>query len=328
MSTFPFSRPRRLRSHPKLRELVRSVHLTPNDFIYPLFIKEGIKDKVAIASMPGCYQLSLTALKTEIKVLQALNIPAVILFGIPDHKDSKASQAFSQDGIIQQAIKAIKDIAPDMLVISDLCFCEYMDHGHCGIVVQDKPHFKIDNDATLELLAAQALSHAEAGVDVIAPSGMMDGMVQAIRKTLDKHGFSDLPILSYAVKYASALYGPFREAAEGAPQFGDRKSYQMDPAHANEALREVDLDVAEGADMLMVKPALCYLDIIYKVKQRYPEIPLGAYQVSGEYAMIKAAAEKGWINEEAVMLESLIAIKRAGADFIFTYFAKEAIKYL
>ena len=321
-SNFPNTRLRRLRTHPKLRELIRDTVLTPSDLVYPLFIKEGLIESVPINSMPGCYQLSLASLKEEIKSIQALKIPAVILFGIPLHKDAQGSAALNSSGIIQQAIKLIKEVAPELLVITDLCFCEYTDHGHCGLVAQDK----VDNDATLELLAAQAVSHAEAGADVIAPSGMMDGAIQAIRRGLDSAGFVDLAILSYAVKYASALYGPFREAAEGAPQFGDRKNYQMDPANSSEALREAALDVLEGADMLMVKPALSYLDIISKVKQHHPALALGAYQVSGEYAMIKAAAEKGWINEQAVMLETLTSIKRAGADFILTYFAKDAAK--
>lgn len=324
--TYPITRLRRLRAHPGVRNLIRNVILTPNDLIYPLFIKEGLKEKTPISAMPGCYQHNLDSLKTEIKEIQSLGLPAVLLFGIPLHKDAKGSEALSDKGIIQQAIKLIKDIAPELLVISDLCFCEYTDHGHCGIVTQKQNQFTVDNDQTLDLLAAQAVSHAKAGADVIAPSGMMDGMVSAIRHALDQAGFLDIPILSYAVKYASALYGPFREAAEGAPQWGDRKSYQMDPANSSEALREAELDVIEGADMLMVKPALSYLDIIYKIKERFPEIPLGAYQVSGEYSMIKAAAERGWINETAVVLESLIAIKRAGADFIFTYFAKDVAK--
>ncbi|HYF97428.1 MAG TPA: porphobilinogen synthase [Coxiellaceae bacterium] len=322
----PTTRLRRLRAHPKLRELVRNTLVTPQDLVYPLFIKEGLTEKVAIGSMPGCYQFDLKSLVVEIKSLQELKIPAVILFGIPLHKDAKGSASLVANGIVQEAIKVIKDVAPELLVITDLCFCEYTDHGHCGVVAKAKDGFKVDNDKTLELLAAQAVSHAEAGADVIAPSGMMDCMVHAIREGLDTAGFNDLAILSYAVKYASALYGPFREAAEGVPQFGDRKTYQMDPANTHEALREVDLDIAEGADMLMVKPALSYLDIITKVKQHYPEVPLGAYQVSGEYAMIKAAAEKGWINEQAVMLESLTSIKRAGADFILTYFAKDVAK--
>lgn len=326
--TYPLTRLRRLRAHPKVRNLIRNVILTPNDLIYPLFIKEGLKEKTPISAMPGCYQHNLDSLKSEIKEIQSLGLPAVLLFGIPLHKDAKGSAALSDKGIIQQAIKLIKDIAPELLVITDLCFCEYTDHGHCGIVTQKQDQFTVDNDQTLDLLAAQAVSHAKAGADVIAPSGMMDAMVSAIRHALDEAGFLDIPILSYAVKYASALYGPFREAAEGAPQFGDRKSYQMDPANSSEALREAELDVIEGADMLMVKPALSYLDIIYKIKERFPEIPLGAYQVSGEYSMIKAAAERGWINETAVMLENLISIKRAGADFIFTYFAKDLAKLL
>jgi len=307
---------RRLRSHSTLRQLIRDVVLVPQHFVLPLFIIAGKNIKNPIASMPGCYQFSLDQLTAEIKSIVNLNILAVMLFGIPDKKDAVGSSAWSSQGIIQQAISEIKNLAPQLLIITDLCFCEYTDHGHCGVL--DASH-GVDNDATLELLARQAVSHAKAGSDVIAPSGMMDGMVQAIRQGLDDEGFSQLPILSYAVKYASSFYGPFREAAQGTPQFGDRKSYQMDTANTSECLREVELDIQEGADMLMVKPAGAYLDIIYKIKQKFPAIPLAAYQVSGEYAMIKAAAQRGWLDENAVMLESLIAIKRAGANFIISY---------
>lgn len=313
------TRLRRLRQHPRLRDLMSEHTLSVNDLVLPLFIKEGIDDNVAIQSMPGCYQLSLHKLKKEIVEIQKLHIPAVILFGIPKHKDASGSAAWHTNGIIQQAVKIIKETAPNLLVITDLCFCEYTDHGHCGVVT----NANVDNDKTLPLLAKQAISHAKAGADVIAPSGMMDGMVAAIRQGLDAEGFTHTPILSYAVKYASCLYGPFREAAEGAPQFGDRRSYQMNPANANEALREAELDIQEGADMLMVKPAGYYLDVIYRVKQRFPAVPLSAYQVSGEYSMIKHAARVGLINETQAMLESLLAIKRAGADFIITYFARE-----
>ncbi len=300
--------------------------------MYPLFIKEGKGIKDPIAAMPGCYQFSVDQLSDEIKSIHSLGIPAVILFGIPAHKDAQASSALLEHGVIQQAIKVVKTAAPELLVITDLCFCEYMDHGHCGVVTE-KPSaahtpFAVDNDQTLKLLAQQALSHVRAGADMVAPSGMMDGMVQAIRRALDEEHFHDIPVMSYAAKYASALYGPFREAAEGAPQFGDRSSYQMDPANSDEALREVELDISEGADIIMIKPALSYLDIIYKVKQRFPGVPISAYQVSGEYAMIKAAAERGWVDEKALMLESLISIKRAGADFMITYFAKEAAEIL
>lgn len=314
-------RPRRLRRTAALRHFLQENTVTVSDLVLPLFVKAGHDIKNPIASMPGHYQFSLDHLPAEIAEIQQLKIPAVILFGIPAKKDSIGSSALDDNGIVQQAIKLIKKIAPALLVISDLCFCEYTDHGHCGVI--DAQTQQVDNDKTLELLGKQAVSHARAGADIIAPSGMMDGMVQAIRTALDVNQFQDIPILSYAVKYASSFYGPFRDAAEGAPQCGDRKTYQMNPANTNEALREAALDVAEGADMLMVKPAQHYLDIIYRVKQRFPELPLGAYQVSGEFAMIKAAAEKNWIDEKSAMTESLLAIKRAGADFIITYFAKE-----
>ena len=315
---------RRLRHHATLRALVRETHLNVQDLVYPLFIKHGLAEKQSIPSMPGQYQLGLSHLKEEIQEIVALGIPAVILFGIPEYKDEQGSAALHDQGIIQQAIREIKNLAPQLLVISDICFCEYTSHGHCGIITNNELH----NDETLDGLIQQSISHAKAGCDVIAPSGMIDGMVAAIREGLDHEGFQHIPILSYAAKYCSSFYGPFRQAAEGAPQFGDRQTYQMDPANAKEALREVDLDVEEGADMLMVKPALSYLDIIHQTKQRYPEIPLCAYQVSGEYAMIKAAAQCGWLDEKKVTLETLISIKRAGADFIITYFAKEVSRWL
>lgn len=319
---------RRLRQNEALRTLVRETHLSVQNFICPIFIKQGLTEKKAISSMPGIYQIGLPHLKAEIDEIVSLEIPAVLLFGIPEHKDEKGSAACQDNGIIQEAITEIKRHAPHLLVISDICFCEYTSHGHCGIITEKTGQLDVDNDETLTLLVKQSVSHAKAGTDVIAPSGMMDGMVAAIREGLDREGFQHIPILSYAAKYASSFYGPFREAAEGAPQFGDRRTYQMDPANAREALREVDLDVDEGADMLMVKPALSYLDIIHQTKQRYPEIPLCAYQVSGEYAMIKAAAQCGWLDEKKIALESLLSIKRAGADFIITYFAKVAAKWL
>lgn len=327
----PEVRLRRLRHHHKLRELITEHRLSVKDLVLPLFIKEGRDIKIPIASMPGQYQWSIDRLDDEIQSILALQIPAVILFGIPAHKDATGSSALMPTGVMQQAIQKIKSISSDLLVIADLCFCEYTDHGHCGVVTpvhgvnqnEGSQAFIIDNDKTLSLLAEQAVSLAQAGADVIAPSGMMDGMVKAIRYGLDQHGFTNIPILSYAVKYASGFYGPFREAAEGAPQFGDRRSYQMNSANANLSLREAELDITEGADMLMVKPAHTYLDMIYRVKQQFPSVPLGAYHVSGEFAMIKAAAANGWLDETSVMLESLLAIKRAGADFIVTYFAKD-----
>lgn len=317
------SRLRRLRQQPALRNLVREATLSVHDLVLPLFIKEGLTAPHPIASMPGCYQLSLHDLPQEIEHIQKLNIPAVILFGIPAHKDAQGSASFDQHGVIQQAIRSIKSLAPELLVMADCCFCEYTDHGHCGVVtLRGEKNWDVDNDLTLDLLARQAIAQAQAGADIIAPSGMMDGMVGAIRSTLDASGFSHVPILSYAVKYASALYGPFREATEGAPQFGDRSTYQMDPGNGLRALREAELDVAEGADMLMVKPGSYYLDIIYRIKQAFPGVPLGAYQVSGEFAMIKSAAERGWVDEMRAAQEALLSMKRAGADFIITYFAK------
>lgn len=314
----------RLRRTPKTRELVRETRLGVQDFIAPLFISDLLTKPQEIASMPGQFQLPLSSLPEEINVLTQLGIPAVLLFGIPKNKDACGSDSFNENGIIQRAIKTIRAINKDIVIISDLCFCEYTSHGHCGVLNGEH----IDNDKTLSLLGQQALSHAQAGADWVAPSGMTDGMVAAIRQSLDEGGFNHIPILSYSIKYCSCLYGPFREAAQGAPQFGDRKSYQMDPANGSEALREAQLDIDEGADMLMVKPAGFYLDILYRLKHRFPEVPLCAYQVSGEYSMIKNAAQHGLINETDAMLESLTAIKRAGADFIITYFAKEMAKQL
>lgn len=326
---FPNLRLRRLRQTPALRDLVRETELNLKDFVHPIFIKYGQGRKDPIASMPGHFQFSLDTLPDEVRLLQQLGIVSVILFGIPSEKDSIAKDSYNDNGIIQQAIRIVKDVAPNMVVISDICCCEYTDHGHCG-VLETKRGLETDvcNDRTLEILGLQATSHAKAGADILAPSGMMDGQVASIRKSLDLNHFQHIPILSYAVKYSSSFYGPFRQAAEGAPSFGDRKTYQMDPANGNEALREAALDVLEGADMLMVKPAHTYLDIIYRIKQKYPEIPLAAYHVSGEFAMIKAAAEKGWLDERKAALEVLISIKRAGADIIINYFAKELAQYL
>jgi porphobilinogen synthase len=327
---FPTTRLRRLRENPAVRALTQEIQLQPSKLILPLFIKHGSGVKNPIASMPGHFQLSIDQLEEEIKSIKALGIRNIILFGIPEYKDSLGTDSYSDSGIIQTALPLIKKLAPDMLVISDLCFCEYTDHGHCGVVIHDKntETFVVDNDQTLELLGKQAVSHAKAGADIIAPSGNMDGMVQKIRGALDGAGFKNVPILSYSIKYASSMYGPFRVAAEGAPAFGDRRSYQMNYANANEAIRECALDIAEGADMLMVKPAHTYLDIIRKVKDEFPSLPLAAYHTSGEFAMLKAAAEKGWLDEKQSVLEVLTAIHRAGADFIFTYYAKEVAQWL
>ena len=314
----------RLRSTAMSRALVKETRLHPEQFIAPLFINEQLSRPKEISSMPGQFQLSLNCLPQEIDSLTALGIPAVLLFGIPKHKDAYGSESFNTEGIIPKAIKKIRSINKDILIITDLCFCEYTDHGHCG-VLNDR---RIDNDKTLELLGKQALSHADAGADWVAPSGMTDGMVGAIRQALDAAGHNQIPILSYSAKYCSCLYGPFREAAQGTPQFGDRKAYQMDPANGAEALRETALDIKEGADMIMVKPAGFYLDIIYRLKYQFPQIPLCAYQVSGEYSMIKNAAQHQLINEDNAILESLTAIKRAGADFTITYFAKHIAQLL
>ncbi len=320
---FPATRPRRLRASPALRALVRETELNPGDFVLPLFVRPGKGVKRPISSMPGHFQYSVDEVVKAAGEAVKVGVPAVILFGIPDKKDSKASGAYAADGIVQLAAKAIKNKYPGLLLIADLCFCEYTDHGHCGIVHDGK----ILNDSTLELAARAAVSQAKAGFDVVAPSGMMDGVVAAMRLALDGDGFEDVPILAYAAKYASAFYGPFREAAESPPSFGDRSTYQMDPANFREAMREVALDVEEGADMVMVKPALPYLDVLRAVKDRFG-LPTSAYQVSGEFAMIKAAAKNGWIDERKVALESLTSIKRAGADFILTYYAVEASRWL
>lgn len=328
-SRFPTVRMRRLRHSPAIRDLVREVTLAPSNFILPLFVRAGLKGRQPISSMPGHAQLSLEELVVEVQEARELGLGGVILFGIPAEKDAVGRDSYSESGIIQQAIRAAKQAAPGLLVASDVCFCEYTSHGHCGVVQERGGRTDVDNDATLELLARQAVSHAQAGSDLIAPSGMMDGMVGAIRGALDAAGFEHLPIMSYAAKFASAFYGPFREAAESAPQFGDRRSYQMDPAAgAGQALREVELDLAEGADLIIVKPALPYLDIIRQVRERFPDVPLAAYNVSGEFSLVKAAAERGWIDERAVALESLIAIKRAGAGIILTYWAKDAARWL
>jgi porphobilinogen synthase len=320
---FPEVRLRRLRRSERIRGLVRETGLRVADFLYPIFVRPGKGVRIPISSMVGQFQLSIDQVIEEVKETEALGIPGVILFGIPERKDDLGSEAYSEDGIVQRAVRAIKEEFPDFLVITDVCLCGYTNHGHCGVVEGDH----ILNDPTLELLAKQALSHARAGADMVAPSDMMDGRVAAIRKALDENGFSEIAILAYSAKFASSFYGPFREAAESAPQFGDRRSYQMDFANAREAMREVRLDIQEGADIIMVKPALPYLDVITRVREAF-DIPVAAYNVSGEYAMIKAAAQLGWIDGERAMMECLLSIKRAGADFIVTYFAKEAAERL
>jgi len=314
---------RRLRRTEAMRRLVRETRLSPDDFVYPLFVVSGSGVRNAIPSMPGQHQLPVDQLPAEAQELRALGIPAVLLFGIPSMKDDQGSGAYAPDGIVQEAVRALKQANPDLLVITDVCLCEYTSHGHCGVVKDGE----VDNDATLPLLARTALSHAQAGADMVAPSAMMDGQVAAIRQALDEGGFPHVPIMAYAAKYASAFYGPFREAAESAPQFGDRRGYQMDPPNAREALREIEADVAEGADIVMVKPALAYLDVLARARESF-DVPLAAYNVSGEYAMIKAAAANGWLDERRVTLEVLTAIKRAGADIIITYHAKEAARWL
>ncbi len=322
MATYPTKRLRRLRYNPTVRDMVRETILTKNDLIYPLFVVPGEKVKNEVRSMPGVYQMSVDIVVEECKEVERLGIPAVILFGIPDHKDEVGSGAYDPNGIIQQAVRAIKKATKKLLVITDVCLCEYTSHGHCGVLNGEK----ILNDETVELLVKESISHAEAGADIIAPSDMMDGRIGAIRKALDEKGFIEIPIMSYAVKYSSGYYGPFRDAAESAPAFGDRRSHQMDIANGYEALREAESDIEEGADIIMVKPAGAYLDIIWRVKEKFG-MPTAAYQVSGEYAMIKAAGRNNWIDEERVMIESLTAIKRAGADMILTYFAKDVVKY-
>ena len=320
---FPIHRPRRLRANELLRGAVRETHLAPADFVYPLFACPGEGVKREIEAMPGNYQMSVDQIVEECREVASLGLPAVILFGLPESKDPEGSGAYADDGIVQRAIRAIKREVKDLLVIADCCLCEYTSHGHCGHIVNQD----VDNDATLELLGKAALAQATAGADIIAPSDMMDGRIGAIRETLDENGQKDIPILAYSAKYASAFYGPFREAADSAPQFGDRRSYQMDPANQREAMREIELDIEEGADIIMVKPAMPYLDVIYRAKQEF-DLPVAAYQVSGEYSMIMAAGRNGWVDQERVMVESLTSIKRAGADLILTYFAKTMARML
>ncbi|HEX7227012.1 MAG TPA: porphobilinogen synthase [Candidatus Binatia bacterium] len=320
---FPAYRPRRLRKSERLRQLIRETTLTASNLIYPLFVGPGTNVLRPVSSMPGVAQLSVDRAVLECREAAALGIPAVILFGIPETKDALGSEASNTEGVVQQAVRAIKDNVPELVVVTDVCLCEYTDHGHCGVIKNGV----VDNDSTLGLLAEEALSHAQAGADIVAPSDMMDGRVGAIRRVLDSNGFDQIAIMAYAAKYASGFYGPFREAAESTPQFGDRRSYQMDPANSDEALREVELDIHEGADIVMVKPALAYLDVIYRVKERFG-YPVAAYNVSGEYSMIKAAGINGWIDEERIMLEVLLSIRRAGADMILTYFAKDLARSL
>ncbi len=320
---FPIHRPRRLRKNENIRRLVRETILSVDDFIYPLFIEDGKGIKIEIPSMPGIYRYSLDRIDEELEEVVELGIPAVLLFGIPSHKDAVGSDTWSEEGIIQKAIRHIKKNYPQLYIITDVCFCEYTEHGHCGVLCDND----VDNDLTLENTKKQVISHAEAGADMVAPSGMMDGVVKAIREALDSAGFTNIPIMSYSAKYASAYYGPFRDAAESAPAFGDRRTYQMDPANRREALKEVSLDIEEGADIVMVKPALAYLDIISDIKNSF-NLPVAAYNVSGEYSMVKAAGKLGWIDEKKVMMETLTAIKRAGADIIISYHAKEAAKLL
>ena len=323
MVTFPDLRLRRVREQEPLRRLTRETSLSPSQFIYPMFVTHGEKVKEPIEPMPGCHHLSLDMLAEEVGETADLGIPAVLLFGLPSEKDPLGSEAYDPEGIIQEAVKTIKKETPDMMVITDVCLCEYTDHGHCGVI--DDGH--VDNDATLELLARTALTHVQAGADMVAPSAMMDGQVRAVRDALDGNRYSGVPIMGYAAKFASAFYGPFRVAADSTPRFGDRRSYQMDPANARMAMREIESDISEGADIVMVKPALAYLDIISRARERFDH-PLAAYNVSGEYSMVKAAASQGWIDGKAITLELLTAIKRAGADFILIYHAKEAARWL
>jgi Delta-aminolevulinic acid dehydratase len=322
-NTFPFVRPRRLRQSEKLRGLVRETHLNIDQLIYPVFIAEGLSEPQEISAMPGIMQWPLELIGREAKRIAELGIPGLLLFGIPNEKDAVGSQAYAEHGVVQEAIRRIKDAVPEMLVITDVCLCEYTDHGHCGVIHNGS----VQNDETLDLLADMALSHVAAGADIVAPSDMMDGRVGALRHALDEHGYQQTPIMSYSVKYASAFYGPFREAAGSAPQFGDRRAYQMDPANVREALRELEQDIAEGADMVMVKPALAYLDVIRQVRD-HCDLPLAAYNVSGEYSMVKAAAQQGWIDEQRIVMEMLTSIRRAGADIIITYFAPDVAQWL
>jgi len=323
MSRFPAYRPRRLRRREALRRLVRETHVVAEQLVQPLFVVPGTKVETPVGSMPGVAQLSVDRAAEECRRLVDLGVPAVLLFGVPETKDATGSSAVAADGIIPRALDAIRKAAPDLLLVTDVCLCEYTDHGHCGVLRDDE----VENDPTLDLLAAEALAHARAGADIVAPSDMMDGRVAAIREKLDEHKFENIVILSYAAKYCSGFYGPFREAADSAPQFGDRRSYQMDPANVREALKEVVLDLEEGADVIMVKPALPYLDVITRVREKF-SVPIAAFNVSGEYAMVKAAAQKGWLDEKRVVLEILVGIQRAGADIILTYHAKDAARWL
>ncbi len=322
--SFPTARPRRLRQSTNLRRMIRQTSLTPADFIYPMFILHGQNVRKEVSSMPGVYQQSVDTLTAEAEELRSLGIPAVMLFGLPAEKDPLGRENFAPDGIVQQAIKALHQADPELVIITDVCMCEYTDHGHCGVVENGQ----ILNDPTLEILGQVAVSHARAGATMVGPSAMMDGQIVAIRRALDEAGFTNTPIMGYSAKYASGFYGPFREAADSPPQFGDRSTYQMDPANNREAIREMALDINEGADIIMVKPALPYLDIIRQARDTFPDLPLAAYNVSGEYSMLKAAARLGWLDEKRVALESLISIKRAGADMILTYWAKDAARWL
>ncbi len=327
MVTFPVVRMRRLRRNETLRRMVRETDLSVNDFIYPMFVVPGERQRQEVSSMPGVFRVSVDELVCDAEEVAKLGIPAVLLFGIPEHKDELGSEAYDENGIIQRAIRAVKGAVPELVIITDVCLCEYTSHGHCGVVRETPNGFEVDNDATLELLAKEAVSHAAAGADMVAPSDMMDGRVKAIREALDENGFAHMPIMSYAAKMASAFYGPFREAAESAPKFGDRRGYQMDFANKREALREIALDLEEGADIVMVKPALAYLDLIATARERF-DVPIAAYNVSGEYAMVKAAAKMGWLDEDRIVWEILTAIKRSGADLILTYFAKDVARRL
>ena len=318
---FPANRPRRLRKNENFRRMIRETRLSVDDLVYPLFVTGGKNVKKPISAMPGNYQMSVDQIIREVKATRELGIPAILVFGLPAKKDERGSGAYARDGIIQRAVSEIKEKVPDILVITDLCLCEYTSHGHCGMIKKGE----VENDTTLDILAETAVSQARAGADMVAPSAMMDGQVQAIREALDEEGFEEIPIMAYSAKYASCFYGPFREAAESAPQFGDRKAYQMDPPNSDEAIREISLDVEEGADIIMVKPALAYLDVIRRAKEEF-DLPLAAYNVSGEFSMIKAAAKLGWIDGERAMMEVLTSIKRAGADIILTYFARDAAK--
>ena len=329
---FPINRQRRMRRTEALRSFVRETRLTPAGFVYPLFICPGEGVRKPVRSMPGVHNFSIDEAVKECREVYALGVPSIILFGLPELKDEIASGAYAEDGIVQQAARAIKAEVPNLLIMGDVCLCEYMSHGHCGVVKKvnggtEETEYEIVNDVSLDLLAKTAVSQARAGIDIVAPSDMMDGRIDALRTALDAHGFENTPIMSYAAKFASGFYGPFREAADSVPSFGDRRSYQMDPGNAREAMREIELDLEEGADMIMVKPAISYLDIISEARMRF-DVPLGAYQVSGEYAMIKAAAQNDWIDHDRVMLESLLSIQRAGASIILTYFAKDAARLL